>query len=90
MIAALIEKWLAPYLLQLAIGAAIALAAGGGLIGLKLHYESQGYQRAVDQIAAENQEAIHEVDRARLRVRTCDADGGMRWDQVARDCVRRD
>lgn len=89
MIAAFISSWIAPYALRLAIGAVALVAAGGGFIALKLHYENVGFQRAVHDVAVQNEEAIRAVDAARLRVRSCDATDGMRWDQVARDCVAR-
>jgi hypothetical protein len=77
-----------PYLLQLAIGAGLALAAGGGFVAVKLHYTHLGCQQALDDIAADNKEAIDAADQARERVRNCRASGGV-WDTANGNCERR-
>lgn len=87
---ALVAKFIAPYLLQLAIAGGLALAAGGGFVALKLHYEHKGYARAVHDVAVQNQEAVNAVNERRAVVRNCNGTVGMRWDQVAGECVRRD
>jgi hypothetical protein len=76
-----------PYLVQLAVGAGIAAAAGGGFLTLKLHYTHVGYQQAIDAIAAEDKEAIDAADQARGRVSACRNAGGM-WDQTEGQCSR--
>lgn len=87
---AIVLNFLRPYLLQLAIGGALALAAGGGFVALKVHYQNVGYARAVHDVAVQNQEAVDAVNTARARVRDCNSRDGMRWDQVAGECVGRD
>jgi hypothetical protein len=76
-----------PYLRQILIGGAIALAAGVGWVALKAHYTNQGYQRALDDIAADNKEAIDAAHQARERVRNCRASGGV-WDAARGICDR--
>lgn len=87
---ALIAKFLAPYLMQIVLGVGALALAGGSFVALKLHYENKGYARAVHDVAAQNQEAVDAVNQARARVRDCNLRDGMRWDQVAGECVRRD
>lgn len=74
-----------PYLFKLAIGGVAALAAGGAFVGVKVHYTNQGYQRALDDIAADNKEAIDAADQARARVRDCRTSGGV-WDAANGIC----
>lgn len=77
-----------PYLAKLAIAAVIAVGAGGGWLGLKLHYtgvgDAQGYQRAINEIASNNKEAIDAADKARERVRAC-WNAGRVWDSTEQD-----
>lgn len=87
---ALIAKFLAPYLTQIVVAVVLALMAGGGFVAVKLHYEHKGYARAVHDVATQNREAVDAVNEVRGRVRACNADSGMRWDQVAGECVGRD
>jgi len=77
-----------PYLVQLAIAGAIAAAAGIGFVTLKAHYTNEGYQRAIDGIAADNREAVDAADKARDRVRKCSLSGGV-WDASRCVCDRR-
>lgn len=87
---ALIAKWIAPYALQLALGAGALALAGGAFTWWSVHQFNKGYARAVHDVAVQNQEAVNAVNEARARVRDCNARDGMRWDQVAGECVRRD
>jgi hypothetical protein len=90
MIASLIAKFIAPYVLQLAIGGALIAGAGIGVTAWSIHQFNKGYARAIHDVAVQNQEAVNAANEVRARVRACNADGGMRWDQVAGECVRRD
>lgn len=67
------------------------LAMIGGTYAIWHHkvYQS-GYDAAVADVAHQNQEAVDAVNKRRAIVRACDAADGLRWDQVARQCVRRD
>lgn len=77
-----------PLLWQLAIGGAVVAGIGGAAAGWSVHEFNKGYARAVHDVAVQNQEAVDAVDKARARVRDCNARDGMRWDQIAGDCVR--
>lgn len=85
---AVILKFLAPYLFRLAIGGAIAAAGGIGFVAVKVHYTNIGYQRAMDEIAADNKEAKDAADQARDRVRNCRDTGGV-WNTENGVCDRR-
>lgn len=89
-IGAAIAAALAPYLWRIVLGAGIAIAAGGAIAGWSVHQFNKGYARAVHDVATKNQEAVDAVDKVRAGVRACNATDGMRWDQVAGECVRRD
>lgn len=78
----------APYLTRLIIGAVLVIAAGGGFLGLKLHYTHVGYQQAISKIAAEDKETIDAYNQAVDTVHACRNSGGV-WDQSERECVRR-
>lgn len=79
---------LRPYLTQLITGSAIALAAGGGFLTLKIHYTDVGYSKAINAIAAQDKEAIDAADQARGRVDACRNTGGV-WDITEGVCARR-
>jgi len=87
MTAALLQL-LRPYLFQIALYGAITVAAGAGFGALKLHYTHVGYQQALEDIAADNKEAIDAADQARERVRNCRASGGV-WDAANGVCSGR-
>lgn len=63
--------------------------AGGGLTWVHHKIYQEGYDAAIAAVAADNKEAIDAANTARERVRACNALDGMRWDQVAGECVAR-
>lgn len=81
---------LLPIMWQLtAIGVGLAtLVAGAAYFHHKI-YQS-GYDAAIADVTHQNQEAVDAVNEGRARVRDCNARDGMRWDQVAGECVGRD
>ncbi len=81
---------LLPLLWQIGIGIALIGAVVGA--GAYIHHSiyQSGYDAALDKVAAQNKEAVDAVNKRRSLVRNCNATDGMRWDQAARQCVRRD
>jgi hypothetical protein len=88
----MISNLIAKFATQLIVAAVLAVIVGGGFIGLKLHYTNvgdvRGYQRAINEIAANNKEAIDAADQARRRVRDC-WNAGRVWDSTEQDGVCR-
>ncbi|MGY3392923.1 hypothetical protein ACVWW6_005514 [Bradyrhizobium sp. USDA 3311] len=85
MVIAVLINFVRPYLVQAAIAIGILLAIAGAIEIFKVHYTNQGYQQALDDIAADNKEAIDAADKARSRVRNCRDAGGV-WDAARGVC----
>lgn len=86
---ALVQTWLTSVHVsaRLALYGSLTAAAIGGYLYWHHHVYQAGYDRAIELVAKQNKEALHAVDDARARVRDCNARVGMRWDQVAGECV---
>jgi hypothetical protein len=67
-------------------GTILTLAIVVAYLALRAHHINIGWQRAINEIAAQNTEAINAAETARARVRACHA-RGLRWDQVAGECA---
>jgi hypothetical protein len=78
---------IAPYLIHMAIGGGLVLAAVAGFVGVKTHYTNVGYNQAMEAVAAQDQEAINAAASARERVRSCRDTGGV-WDVTEGVCRR--
>jgi hypothetical protein len=78
----------AKFATQLIIGGVVALIAGAGFLGFKVHYTNAGYQRALDDIAADNKEAIDAGNKAVGRVRAC-WNAGRVWNSTEGVCAGR-
>lgn len=80
-----IAEFLAPYLIKIAVGAGIALAAGGAFVAAKIHYENVGYAKAIAAVAAQDKGALDAVREATGKVDQCYA-AGRGWDVVNGVC----
>lgn len=74
-----------PYITWLIVAVVVAAAGGVGFLGFRSHYTTIGYTRAINEIAAQDREAIDAADRARIRVRACRDAGGV-WSTVEGIC----
>lgn len=74
----LILRPLIPYLVML-------IAAGGSVLGWGIYKYNQGHQAAINEIAAENKEAIDAATKARNVHRAC-VDTGRVWDTSTGKC----
>lgn len=74
-----------PLVWQLAGGAAVLLAVGGGYALWHHHVYQTGYDKALLDVAADNQEAIDARNKAVSRVRSC-RDAGRVWDTTTGEC----
>lgn len=81
---------LLPIGIQVALGLGVLTAIGGGYAVWHHKIYQSGYDAAMSDVAEQNQEAVHAADQARGRVRDCNSRDGMRWNQVTRECERRD
>lgn len=79
--------FLAPHVSRIVLFGGLALAAAGAVTWWSVHQHNKGYAAAIADIAAQNKEATDAAQEARARVRACNDTPGMRWDQVARECV---
>lgn len=76
------------FIAKLIVAAALLIAAATAY-GIWYHNVwSNGYDRALVDIANQDQQAITSARRYRDRVRACAADG-LRWDQTTGKCQRR-
>lgn len=74
----LILRPLIPYLVM-------AVAAGASLVGYGIYKYNQGYTAAINEIAAENKEAIDAAAKARELHRSC-VNAGRVWDTSTGKC----
>lgn len=79
--------FLRPLLPRLILWGSVALGAGGAFLYFSHKYETQGYNRAISEIASDNQEAVNAANEARNKVTTCYDSGGA-WDASRGVCVR--
>jgi hypothetical protein len=85
MVAAILAYLLTPMGRVVAFSVAIAAVVGVGWV-VYGQIEQSGYDRAVREIAAENQEAIDRVHVAKNKLASC-IDRGKSWDQSRGVCV---
>jgi hypothetical protein len=71
----MIAAFFAPYLMRIAIGAAVAAFAGASWITVAVHYENKGYAKAIAAVAAKDKGAIDGVREAKARVDECYGSG---------------
>lgn len=92
MLAGLVARYVAPYLLQLALAGGALAIAGGTLWGYGLHKFNSGFNEghaaAIREIAAEDQEAVNARDRAFVAMHACRAAGGV-WRPATGECQGR-
>ncbi|MGX9389746.1 hypothetical protein ACWX0K_11030 [Nitrobacteraceae bacterium UC4446_H13] len=74
-----------PYITWLIVAVVVAIAGGIGFFSIRSHYTTIGYQRAINEIAAQDRRAIDAADQARMRVRYCRDTGGV-WDATEGIC----
>lgn len=73
------------------VSGAALLAVAGGVYGAWHHkVYSAGYQAAINEIVAENNEAINVATKARASWRNCVSVDGMSWNQTTGQCERGD
>lgn len=65
----------------------IALSVGSGYLWVKQHYETIGYNKAINAIAAQDKEAEDAAKAARDRRHAC-VDSGWVWSQTTGKCSR--
>lgn len=82
---ALVLNFLRPYLFQIALYGGIALAATGGFVAAKIHYENVGYAKAIAAVAAQDKGALDAVRDAKGKVDQCYV-SGRSWDVVNGVC----
>jgi hypothetical protein len=64
----------------------LAALIASSWVGIKIHYENVGYQKAIHAIAAQDGAAKKEADRAKDTVEKCFADGGD-WSVADGVCI---
>lgn len=82
-----IASLLAPYLFRIIIGAAIVAAVGGLWVANNIHEFNKGYAKALHDIAAKDERAVHAADDAKKEVSDCVSNGGV-WSTTDGVCSR--